>query len=358
MSASAGQRKRTRASSKKEEVEEVVPEPEPLNHDETLWYPDGNIVLTAGETAFKVHRSILTKESKELEDILSAGSERLEEGCPVYAFEDDSDKDLGYMLEFLYGLNRNYSQVKRLPFDIVSALCRLGAKYKMQRVRDEAVSRLRACYPDTLAGYNKMPFKGEKERPIEWTDGQDYAVVKLALQEDDELRSVLPLALYECCRDPPKFIVENMDELSDEHNVWMAIWRRLFIGRVKLAESRAEDTFCFIGADVSEKCATSKSCAAALKGMVESIYKTPGVINNNPNSLELVYDLIDDKTRRKACRDCLLFWKALHLDGRAKAWGKLVDIFQLPIPEDETASSDDTESSDSEGGEAPEGAAA
>lgn len=50
------------------------------------WFEDGNIVLVAQDTAFRVHRGILSKASEVLCDMLAlhqpADAETLE-GCPV-----------------------------------------------------------------------------------------------------------------------------------------------------------------------------------------------------------------------------------------------------------------------------------
>ncbi|KAI0066296.1 hypothetical protein BV25DRAFT_1988729 [Artomyces pyxidatus] len=302
---STAPRKRTRTSDAK-----VEPEDEPQNvqlfqHHPRLWYDDGNVNLVArGDVAFKVHRSVLSRESVALENILSAGSQRLEEGCPIYVLSDDPE-DVAQMLEYLYGFNRSYSEFKQLPFSVVRAHFRMGDKYEIQRLREDAVDRLRICYPDTLQGYDDRPSHNSVHRPIAWTHGEGYAVLKLALaSKTGALHSVVPIALYDSCGLYPRDLVKDIeaddakDGESSKHR-W-AIWKRFLVGTYELERTYA-------------------------------VRKSPDTFQGNSLSLEHVEKLIDETMHKKVCRPCISLAKERHREGRQKAWDKLVGIFDLPV---------------------------
>lgn len=79
-----------------------TPEPSDLiKRAEYLWFEDGNIVLQAKNTVFKVYRGILTRESTVFADMFSlpqpdaSKSAELYEGCQLVKMHDDaSDLDL------------------------------------------------------------------------------------------------------------------------------------------------------------------------------------------------------------------------------------------------------------------------
>ncbi|KAL1659878.1 hypothetical protein GGF50DRAFT_64397 [Schizophyllum commune] len=80
-------------------------EPEPVVRCEELWYDDGNLILQAERTQFRVHRSILCKQSIVFKDMkeascTSTGSITVE-GCPVVELQD-SAKEIRYMLQCIY----------------------------------------------------------------------------------------------------------------------------------------------------------------------------------------------------------------------------------------------------------------
>lgn len=77
---------------------------------------------------------------------------------------------------------RRYSQAVQLPFDTVLSLLRMGTRYDMEYLLGEAQSRLRACYPDTLPGYDKIEESDSSFRRIRWSPDQDYQVARLALE--------------------------------------------------------------------------------------------------------------------------------------------------------------------------------
>lgn len=73
-----------------------------LERHEDLWYEDGNIVISSGKVAFRVHKSILSRHSPTLAKALTPApkSEQLD-GCPVVRLSD-AVEDITNLLSVLY----------------------------------------------------------------------------------------------------------------------------------------------------------------------------------------------------------------------------------------------------------------
>lgn len=70
-----------------------------------LWFDDGNVILVAGESGFRVHRSVLSRNSTvfcQLLDLPHPSSSALMDGCPVINLPE-SAHHIGGLLRALYG---------------------------------------------------------------------------------------------------------------------------------------------------------------------------------------------------------------------------------------------------------------
>ena len=80
-----------------------------LKRSEEFWIPDGNIVLIAGETAFRVYRGLLTLQSTVFADLFASSSPCAEESyddCPAIRLTD-SPEDLAHLLRVLLPTSRS-----------------------------------------------------------------------------------------------------------------------------------------------------------------------------------------------------------------------------------------------------------
>ncbi|TFK22914.1 hypothetical protein FA15DRAFT_671008 [Coprinopsis marcescibilis] len=164
---------------------------------EHLWFSDGNVVLQAQHTQFRVHCTLLSTQSTFLKKIFTAiqpktsttDSSELIEGCPLIRLTD-SAADWKNVLETVYlGLAvtkwRGPIKVSRLV-----AMLRLGHKYDFAHLKEEGLDRLMAVYPDNLE-----TFMGARNGvDLEWDGGWTFCdLVNLAIEL--RLQRLLP-ALY------------------------------------------------------------------------------------------------------------------------------------------------------------------
>lgn len=76
-------------------------------HQVGLWFDDGNIILIAEDTPFKVHRSLLSNKSEVFRDMFSLpqphilDDSELMDGVPV-VYMSDNWRDLAFVLKALY----------------------------------------------------------------------------------------------------------------------------------------------------------------------------------------------------------------------------------------------------------------
>jgi hypothetical protein len=100
---------------------------------------------------------------------------------------------------------RKYHAKQPIPFEACAAIFRLGRKYEIQNLFNEAVRRLEADVPTTLAEYDKLPI------PNDWTEFVYENSISLLLrivefcQESGipEIRCILPLTYSWCCFHDP-----------------------------------------------------------------------------------------------------------------------------------------------------------
>ncbi|PPR04292.1 hypothetical protein CVT24_013407 [Panaeolus cyanescens] len=90
---------------------------------EKLWFDDGSIVLQAGQTQFRIHKSLLARSSTVFNDMFllpvppegaASDSEGIVEGCPVVHMQD-SDADLTHLLEWIYEHPAKSTKNRRVP---------------------------------------------------------------------------------------------------------------------------------------------------------------------------------------------------------------------------------------------------
>ena len=73
-----------------------------LTRDTDFWFEDGNVVLVARNTGFKVYKGLLASQSPIFQDLFASAShaEETYEGCPVVRL-CDTPEGLRYLLPYL-----------------------------------------------------------------------------------------------------------------------------------------------------------------------------------------------------------------------------------------------------------------
>ncbi|RDX41897.1 hypothetical protein OH76DRAFT_1422827 [Lentinus brumalis] len=222
--------------------------------DSEFWLLDGNVVLIAQKSAFRVHQSVLARHSTVLADLFtvplppSSDARETMDGCPVVQLHDSPD-DLRYLLKALYDGPRMLHHGTVMPFPTAAALYELAHKYNIESIRSDVHARLKTCFTHSFSVF-KSTLTWKMERPdtvlpgtrAEWP----VALCSPALEADikrDAIRAVnlahlsgdplmLPIPLYLCAMLPSASIASGIkradvqvDNLSKEDQI------RCFDGR-------------------------------------------------------------------------------------------------------------------------------
>ncbi|KAI0318887.1 hypothetical protein OF83DRAFT_1170710 [Amylostereum chailletii] len=180
----------------------------------SLWFADGNVVLLCSaaqgdmdETAFRIHRSILSHHSKVFKDMFSVGEGANEDsdmmdGCPVVRVQDKAD-DMANLLRRLYSLESR--EVRKSPsLELISSIMGLASKYIMEGLRQELVDDLLNIFPTSLDDYMNSSLSPSPDNPLLGIDiGLKY-----------ELPAIIPTACYRAALLDEKKIFDGF-RLSD-----------------------------------------------------------------------------------------------------------------------------------------------
>ncbi|KAF7291418.1 BTB domain-containing protein [Mycena indigotica] len=108
-----------------------------------VWFDDGNIVVQAQTTQFRVFRGTLAFHSPKLKALIDA----LPEDATLMLEEDPVDWE--HVFKKLF--HHVYPDKEPLPFAVIAAFARIGKKYEIEWLLRNAVERLNLAYPSTLS---------------------------------------------------------------------------------------------------------------------------------------------------------------------------------------------------------------
>ncbi|KZP23500.1 hypothetical protein FIBSPDRAFT_952021 [Athelia psychrophila] len=299
----------------------------PVNRSD-IWFHDGNIVLQAERTQFKIHGGILAQSSTVFNDMLSipqplgpAPAYGMVEGCPVVQLSDSAE-DVTFVLKALS--QRGYAATgKPVTIEVVAAFLRLGKKYDIEVLRVEALERIfsevATTVDEMLSNTNKPKRLIEagffRNLPLPWVD-----ILNLAREHD--LQSVLPLALYECCRLFDKGAAFSTTRNMSEFAISTSDQILIAAGPRRIIKLQNETTFVWASADPGiVRCRTAASCSCYLLNILRDEFVTGLYIRGTDSWEEPGYDL---------CQECRTNGEAEQNRGRQQFWDSLPGLFGLP----------------------------
>ncbi|KAF7790175.1 hypothetical protein EIP86_001127 [Pleurotus ostreatoroseus] len=205
--------------------------PRPITRAPRLWFADGNVVLLAARTAFRVHRGQLARHSEVFADLFELPQPQIDsddnederagrewdgawdgrgrvEGCAVVELHDDP-AELACLLRALYdGLYLAPPNARHFP--TLRAVLRLSTKYLIPHLRAHAINTLSADWPSTLAGWDARE-KGAVDEKGRYAPREACAhpILVIELAREMGVREWLPGAFYDLARYGPRRIVSG-----------------------------------------------------------------------------------------------------------------------------------------------------
>ncbi|KZT72354.1 hypothetical protein DAEQUDRAFT_723053 [Daedalea quercina L-15889] len=182
-----------------------------VKRDETIWFPDGNIILQAGGVVFRVYQGLLSLHSEVFAGLFSVPQPQTVDtfdGHPIVCLPDNAD-DLRHLLRVLFVDRRffRHDEQECVPFSTVASLARISHKYGVKDVLDEALTRMKSCFSDRLGDWEDTvevegfasilrASMGTALMTYDWPD----AIAAVNIARLTETESILPIALYMCCQ--------------------------------------------------------------------------------------------------------------------------------------------------------------
>ncbi|EKM49651.1 uncharacterized protein PHACADRAFT_214184 [Phanerochaete carnosa HHB-10118-sp] len=169
-----------------------------LSRHPDLWFEDGNIVLQAEDTVFKVFKSVLSKHALLFADIFSLPQPSKEQeqydGCVLVKVHDEP-KHMATFLQAIF--DPTFLLGDSCSGHEYAELLRLSTKYQAHSLRRQVFTFLQHDYPDTLSKYDHVVGDGCQCSVSRGVKGRgwalDAAVANAARDADAPL--LLPAAL-------------------------------------------------------------------------------------------------------------------------------------------------------------------
>ncbi|TBU62631.1 hypothetical protein BD310DRAFT_917847 [Dichomitus squalens] len=293
---------------------------EDVVQDKEFWLEDGNIVLIAGKTAFKIYRGLIAAQSLVFSDMLATArpdAEQLYDGCPVDRLSD-SPLDLRYLLRALIpktSISIYLSHDENCyTFEQLFALTHLGHKYQMDVVERQAVSCLKLLFTDDFEHY-----------------AHGIGAVQLARLTNNP--GMLPVALYLCSLDASVLAhgwtradgtVERLEPEDLE---------RCIDGYEILREETSTVLARIFQFASSWECTAPNSCEVLCLAVFHALASAFSERHTLLHSWEDMYDEWMVSSHVTLCTACMEALCEREKEQRSAIWRRLPKIYGLPVPD-------------------------
>ncbi|KAJ7435940.1 hypothetical protein FB451DRAFT_1571260 [Mycena latifolia] len=185
---------------------EVDTEQNAPQRGQELWFEDGNLVLQAGNSQFRVYRGILAARSPVFQDMLSfpqPPDSELVDGCPLVCLPD-AENEVAEFLSAIFIPEYFLPLPAFTDLDIIMGCLRLSHKYEVDYLRRRALIHLSSRYRTTLSEWDSCSNPKAQDPDLSSSEIMSWpqpdaveqiCVIQLA-REVDALW-VLPTAFYE-----------------------------------------------------------------------------------------------------------------------------------------------------------------
>ncbi|KAF8209431.1 hypothetical protein K438DRAFT_1666173 [Mycena galopus ATCC 62051] len=184
---------------------EVEAEPKRV---EGLWFEDGNLIIQAGNTQYRVYRGVLAMHSPVFHDMFALPQppdSELVNGCALVRLADSEEEVTSFLKAILHpGFFPSFPA--QTEFHKIVGCLRLSHKYGVDYFRRRALVHLSSGYPTVLGIMNGMMYVGDLvgemlEHPVmdmrSWnSDNWGDTIVAIQLAREVDAPWILPLAFY------------------------------------------------------------------------------------------------------------------------------------------------------------------
>ncbi|KAJ7142088.1 hypothetical protein C8R43DRAFT_1109255 [Mycena crocata] len=305
-----------------------------------LWFQDGNLVIQAGKSLFRVYRGILATHSPVFEDMLSfpqPPDSELVDGCPLVRLPDASN-EVAVFLKAL--LNPQFFLPFPAPtqYDTIAGCLRLSHKYGVDFLRRRALVHFSSAYTTLLSEWDVLPVDSAAPPLPPLTSWQNpsnpaFNLHFIQLSREVDALWLLPLGFYRLSaalsysalgRDifhgaiyndiPASLSIQDQDTFLKRHIIQCS--------------STTADIMRFLSHPVEiEGCTSSTLCLVKRLRAVESSRE---MLRANPSIPLDVWDSGDWETLTDLCPICFRVLEKAHKHARVEFWDTLPEMYDLP----------------------------
>ncbi|KDR86011.1 hypothetical protein GALMADRAFT_235199 [Galerina marginata CBS 339.88] len=299
------------------------------------WFEDGNVILQAENTQFRVYRGILSRNSQVFRDMFSLPQpekETLFEGCPL-VHVSDAPKDWENIFSILYDHNTSYVSTSTLALPLLASMLRIGKKYEFDNLQSLALERIRKELPDSLDGWDEQTtaLGGDGGLIVE----SDWEIDLINILLETGFQTLLPMAYFIGVASlGPAQVFRGLTHdngtiacLSAESIENMTIARQAISTAIMTHEfswttsTRSQSAIPTAACQRKAKCESHRS--AVLAELV------PG-----PTPYTALTSPVEDRVLELYCDSCAAEIKKIYEAGREVIWDNLPSYFGLPKWED------------------------
>ncbi|KIJ31695.1 hypothetical protein M422DRAFT_36140 [Sphaerobolus stellatus SS14] len=273
-----------------------------------LYHDDGNVIIIAENTAFKVHRSVLSSHSYIFKDMISQHSQSHEcyDGCHVINIAHTSE-ELRSFLEVMYSYS-NLSLASSLG--AINAIFKLSNEYSVATLQTQALDIISNLLPTTLCDFDSLAKNIEQ-----WELGIHF----IQSVNDCNALWLLPAGLY------------LLNYFSSEEIAGLKLSSDLLLKFYRGLASMTTEVPQFVDSTLIQNKKTKECCPRIWKQILAKARSN--LTNQNIVKAHVPLDYIADLTKRgpavNLCQACSSSFKEAAHDYREDLWSRLPSIFGI-----------------------------
>ncbi|EDR12104.1 uncharacterized protein LACBIDRAFT_311092 [Laccaria bicolor S238N-H82] len=282
-----------------------------------LWYDDGNIVLQAESSLFRVSLGVLAARSPVFDDIRKlprSQDQEMYDDCPLIVLPDKAE-DLANFLRAVYNSGFFQPPPSKTDFDTLAGILRLSTKYEIPYLRQRALLHLDTIICNTLQDHDTR----ENKRTIPPRNSLAFLIADLAHEMD--LPWLLPPVLYFCTEDIVRDYMYKGERKSMNKSQQVACIKAL----MPLIKWHQREVLSFLYLTNVDGCKSFAQCN-------EGRLKLSRACSASEVNFSLISfsGLFEEVVRRVVCTTCCIASRDAHLAGREALWEALPGLFDLP----------------------------
>ncbi|KII86150.1 hypothetical protein PLICRDRAFT_700276 [Plicaturopsis crispa FD-325 SS-3] len=301
-----------------------------LQRSPDVWFEDGNVIVQAESTLFRIYKGILQARSSVFNDMFSfpqPSDQETIEGCPIVLVHD-SAPDMAVFLKAIYD-SGFYERSSQTSFSVTAGILRLSTKYDVAYLRHRAIHQLRDVHPTTLKEWDDrthIPL-------ISDVATSHFAIVNLARETD--VLMILPAALYRCSMHSVSDIFNGLVQ-PDGSRTELSQTDKLLCLNARECFACHEPMLAFMGnPDYVADSLSTQWCESRVACSLEiNVTKVLRAYAEAEKSIDLlddshypidVADVVED-----LCKECAALFRRVFDSKREQVWHTLPGSFGLP----------------------------